>query len=153
MIIKGLFETHLYVRDLERSIEFYSTKMGLKQCYYEEERRTAFFWIGAPRQSMLGLWEMPEEEVQRRHFAFECDPMWILNESTQHLLDLGLTPRNFLSDETTRPMVFAWMPAISIYFDDPDEHSLEYIGLLDGISRPEHGVISYEEWLQLESKA
>jgi catechol 2,3-dioxygenase-like lactoylglutathione lyase family enzyme len=152
-MIKGLFETHLYVKNLEQSIAFYSEVMGLEQCYYEEDRRSAFFWIGKPRQSMLGLWEMPEEDIDLRHFAFECDPMWILNKSVPFLEGHGLTPRNFLRDGTTRPMVFAWTPAISIYFDDPDGHSLEFIGLLDGTSRPEKGVIGYDDWLQLEGKA
>jgi hypothetical protein len=47
-------------------------------------------------------------------------------------------------------MVFAWMPAISIYFDDPDGHSLEFIGILEGKSRPENGIISYERWKEIE---
>ena len=45
-------------------------------------------------------------------------------------------------------MVFSWIPAISIYFDDPDGHSLEFIGLLKGKPHPELGVISYEAWLK-----
>ena len=43
-------------------------------------------------------------------------------------------------------MVFAWMPAISIYFNDPDAHSLEFIAMLPGKPRPELGIITYEEW-------
>lgn len=30
-------------------------------------------------------------------------------------------------------------------------HSLEFIGLLDGKSRPEKGIVSYEEWLKIEN--
>lgn len=150
--IKGLYETHLYVRDLDRSIEFYGNTLELEQCYYEEGRRAAFFWIGKPKQFMLGLWEKPAEEVQRRHFAFECEPTWVLEESVGFLKQRGLACHNFLNDGTERPMVFAWMPAISIYFDDPDGHSLEFIGLLEGESRPEAGVISYDQWLALEDK-
>jgi lactoylglutathione lyase len=45
-MIKGLFETHIYVEDLARSIDFYSNTLGLTQCHYEEERKIAFFWIG-----------------------------------------------------------------------------------------------------------
>jgi hypothetical protein len=47
-------------------------------------------------------------------------------------------------------MVFAWMPAIAIYFDNPDGHYLEFIAVLDGIGKPENGIISYERWLELE---
>ncbi len=56
-MIKGLYETHLFVENLERSIDFYSNVLGLQQCYYEEERRVAFFRIGKPKEAMLGLWE------------------------------------------------------------------------------------------------
>ena len=49
-------------------------------------------------------------------------------------------------------MVFAWMPAISIYFDDPDGHSLEFIGILNGESKPENGIVSYEKWKELETQ-
>jgi len=51
-----------------------------------------------------------------------------------------------LKDGTDRPMVFAWIPAIAIYFNDPDGHYLEFIAILDVEARPELGVISYEEW-------
>jgi catechol 2,3-dioxygenase-like lactoylglutathione lyase family enzyme len=149
-MIKGLFETHLYVENLERSIDFYTNILKLELCYNEEERRAAFFWIGLPKQSMLGLWEKPKEEIDLRHFAFECDAKWVIEESVPFLKKHGLKFRNFLKDSTERPMVFAWTPAISIYFDDPDGHSLEFIGLLEGKSQPELGVISYEEWLLIE---
>ena len=84
-MIKGLYETHLFVENLERSIDFYSNKLELQKCNYESERRAVFFWIGKPKQFMLGLWEKPKEEIDIRHFAFECDPYWILNESVKYL--------------------------------------------------------------------
>lgn len=150
-MIKGLYETHLFVADIQRSIDFYSTMLGLKQAYFEVERKAAFFWIGKDRQSMLGLWEKPKKEIHIRHFAFECEADWVLNESIDFLKARNLTFRNFLNDGSERPMVFAWMPAISIYFTDPDGHSLEFIGLLDGKPRPENGVISYDDWKLMES--
>jgi catechol 2,3-dioxygenase-like lactoylglutathione lyase family enzyme len=148
-MIKGLYETHLFVEDLERSIDFYSKVLGLTQCNMNDERRVAAFWIGKPQQQMLGLWEMPPDKIDKRHFAFECDPNWIIHSSINFLKEKNLTFYNFLKDNTERPMVFAWMPAIAIYFNDPDGNSLEFIGILDGKSRPEKGVISYEEWLEL----
>lgn len=148
-MIKGLYETHLFVADLERSIEFYARTLNLAQCHDEEGRRAAFFWIGKPKQSMLGLWEKPKSQIDIRHFAFECDPDWVLNDSVQYLRDRNLKSRNFLNDGTERPMVFCWMPAISIYFDDPDGHSLEFIGVLEGKPHAKAGVLSYDEWLLL----
>lgn len=44
-------------------------------------------------------------------------------------------------------MVFAWMPALAIYFKDPDGHDLEFIAILEGEGKPELGVINYEKWL------
>ena len=149
-MIKGLYETHLFVENLERSIDFYGNILELKQCYFEEARRAAFFWIGDEKQAMLGLWEKPKKDIDIRHFAFECDPEWVLNHSVEYLKNRNLKCHNFLNDGTDHPMVFAWMPAISIYFEDPDGHSLEFIGILKGKSKPMNGIISYEKWKELE---
>ena len=147
-MIKGLFETHIYVEDLERSIKFYSNILGLTQCHYEADRRIAFFWIGAPKQAMLGLWEKPKEEVDIRHFAFNCSIDYVLNKSVDFLKSQNLKPYNFLKDGSEQPMVFAWMPALAIYFKDPDGHALEFISILDGDAMPELGVISYQDWIE-----
>lgn len=152
-MIKGLFETHLFVENLERSIEFYTNVLKLEQFLYEEERRAALFWIGEnPRQSFLGLWEKPKDEIDIRHFAFECDWEWILNESIDFLKSHKIGFWNFLGDNSEKPMVFVNIPAIAIYFSDPDGHYLEFIGKLPGKYRPEKGsmVVSYQEWLELE---
>ncbi|WP_299334059.1 VOC family protein [uncultured Psychroserpens sp.] len=151
-MIKGLYETHLFVEDLDRSIEFYTKTLGLKLCRYGAERRTAFFWIGKDKQFMLGLWEKPKNQIDIRHFAFECEPEWILNESVNFLKSRNLNFWNFLNDDTEQPMVFCWMPAISIYFSDPDGHDLEFIGILPGKpkSDEEKRVVTYEEWLKIK---
>ena len=153
-MIKGLYETHLFVQNLERSIDFYSKTLGLKQCRYSEERRIAFFWIGKDKQFMLGLWEKPKDEIDIRHFAFECDPEWVLNESVDFLKSRNLKCWNFLDNEKDKPMVFCWMPAISIYFNDPDGHELEFIGILPGESKSnkEKRVVTYEEWLRINEE-
>ena len=44
------------------------------------------------------------------------------------------------------PQVLCWMPAASVYFDDPDGHSLEFICMLDETPRPELGRVSWSEW-------
>lgn len=147
VMIRSLYETHLFVENLEISTQFYSTVLGLKQCYYEAERRAAFFWIGRDKEAMLGLWEKPKDEIDIRHFAFRCEKEFVLNQAVDFLQRHNLKPYNFLNDDTSNPMVFSWMPAIAIYFDDPDGHILEFIALLEGDSRPEQGVVSYEDWL------
>ena len=153
-MINGLYETHLFVENLERSIEFYSKIIGLKQCRYGEERRTDFFWIGKDKQFMLGLWEKPKEEIDIRHFAFECDPDWIQNESLNYLKSRNIKSWNFLNDGTERPMFFVWMPAISIYFGDPDGYELEFIDVLNGKMKSDSKkrVVNYEEWLTIKEE-
>ena len=148
-MIKGLFETHIYVEDLVRSINFYSNTLGLTQCHYEEERKISFFWIGKPQEAMLGIWEKPKNEIDIRHFAFRCDVEDVLNKSVNFLESKHLKPYNFLNNGNHKPMVFAWMPALAIYFNDPDGHALEFIAILEGEAKPELGVISYEDWLSM----
>ncbi len=146
-MIKGLFETHLFVENLDRSVDFYQNVLGLTKCGYNDQRRVAFFWIGKPKQAMLGLWEKPKDEIDVRHFAFNCEADDILNKSVGFLKSKGLQPYNFLKDGNEKPMVFSWMPAIAIYFKDPDGHDLEFIAILPGDPKPELGVVSYEEWM------
>ncbi len=150
IMIKGLFETHIYVENLERSIDFYSNVLGLTQCHYEEGRRIAFFWIGKPQEAMLGIWEKPKTEIDIRHFAFRCEVVDVLDKSVSFLTQHNLKPYNFLKSDDAAPMVFAWMPAVAIYFNDPDGHALEFIAILAGEARPELGVIAYGEWLKLQ---
>lgn len=161
-MIQGLYETHLNVENLERSIDFYKNVLGLEFCHLEEKRRIAFFWIGQPKEYMLGLWEKPKVEsdlstiaqgyrMEKRHFAFRCKADDVLLKSVDWLKERNLEPYNFLKDDTAKPMVFAWMPALAIYFDDPDGNVLEFIAVLPGTAKPELGVISYEEWLKTET--
>lgn len=144
-MIKGLYETHIQVSNLENAIQFYTEVLGLKLAHRDKTRPIAFLWISNGKDFMLGLWEQ-KENLQTRHFAFSSDKEDILNYSADYLKTRNLKPYNFLKDGIDKPMVFAWMPALAIYFNDPDGNSLEFISLLEGESRPELGVISYEEW-------
>ena len=145
-MIQGLFETHINVTELDRSIAFYRDLLGLELGHLEPARRVAFMWVGSRGNSMLGLWEKPREQVTSQHLAFRASSEDVIHRSVAWLNERGLPCRNFLNDGTERPMVFAWMPAISIYFPDPDGHSLELISMLGGPPRPELGVLSLEEW-------
>lgn len=148
-MIKGLYETHIQVSDLEASVQFYTEVLELKIAHRDETRPIVFLWIGEGKNAMLGLWEQ-KENLQPRHFAFSCNREDILNYSVTYLKQRHLIPYNFLKDGSEKPMVFAWMPALAIYFNDPDGNQLEFIALLDGKSKPQLGVLSYEDWLQQE---
>ena len=150
-MILGLFETHVNVTDLERSMQFYGETLRLELGRYEEERCVAFYWLGDRGEAMLGIWEKPAHEVQRQHFAFRSSLKHIL-KAQNYLEDRRLEPRNFLNDGTKQPMVFAWMPAIALYFQDPDGHSLEFISIIKGKPRPELGVMTLEAWEALENE-
>ena len=145
-MIKGIYETQINVENLEASIEFYQNVLGLEKCGYNDERRIAFFWVGIPQEYMLGLWEKPKSEIVKMHFAFRCDKEDILNNSISFLKERNLKPYNFLKDNNETPMVFSWMPALAIYFDDPDGHCLEFISILEGQPKPELGIITFDEW-------
>src|SRR5213594_3005542 len=46
------------------------------------------------------------------------------------LRSAGIMPLDFDGQPTDQPVVFAWMPAASVFFHDPDGHLLEYIAML-----------------------
>ncbi len=139
--VKGLFETHLTVSDLERSIAFYRDIVGLALAHRVRERHAAFMWIGSPGQSMLGLWSIHSSPMQLRlHLSFAL-AMDDLIAAPARLRAAGVAPR--YGEE---PVVIGWMPAASVFFDDPDGHSLELICMLDEKPRPELSWVPLSEW-------
>jgi lactoylglutathione lyase len=92
---------------------------------------------------MLGLWEKEPSKIIRQHFAFQTS-LENMREIVPFLKSKDIQVRNFLDDGTERPFVFGWMPAVSIYFNDPD--SLEFISMLPDEPRSDLGVLSWEEW-------
>jgi len=145
MKIEGLFETHIRVADLERSMQFYGATLGLEWALTDYDRRIAFYWIGEHNRFMLGLWQHPTDEIFRQHFAFQI-PLESMRKAASWLQQRGLDPHNFLKLGTRQPMVFAWMPAVAIYFTDPDRHSLEFITPLPHQAKPELGIVAWDEW-------
>jgi catechol 2,3-dioxygenase-like lactoylglutathione lyase family enzyme len=148
-LMKGLFETHLNVANLERSMEFYGNLLGLQLGTRDDTRRLAIYWIGGRGHSFLGLWEKPQNEIFRQHFAFEVD-VARLHDAILALSHQRIQVRNFFDEPTDVPSVFAWMPAASVYFDDPDGHLLEFLAMLPGPPRPEIGIVSLPEWHRLD---
>ena len=152
--ISGLFEAHLTVSNLERSIAFYRDVLGLELAHTIPERHVAFFWIGKPGAAMLGLWSVHSSPMSMRlHIAFQVTLPQI-EASVSALRTAGLTPRNGgTGPEITEPVVLAWMPAASVYFSDPDGHSLEYLCMLPDAPRPDLGRVGLSEWRRLPGNA
>ena len=144
--VTGLFETHLTVADLERSVAFYRDVVGLPSALELPARGAAFFWIGGPGEAMLGLWSLGSAPVGLSlHVAFTTSLDDGLG-ACERLRALGVTPLSFHATETTEPSVIGWMPAATVYFRDPDGHLLEYLAMLDEPSRPERGIVSWSQW-------
>jgi lactoylglutathione lyase len=149
-MIQTIYETHLQVKDLERSIQFYQT-LGLPLAHKIEARRCAFFYVGQHRQ-MLGLWEVPkDQEVKRSHFAFGVELDDLMNANAW-LQSKGIEPVGSFGKEPIEPLVHTWMPAASVYFHDPDGNSLELISWLEGEPMVLDYVPYLSEWNKLKSK-
>ncbi len=150
-IIQGLFETHIKTRNLEKSMRFYKDVLSLTLGHVDSQRRIAFFWVGAPGQAMLGLWETPEETFPKQHFAFTAT-LEQMHTIREWLSEHGLEYHNFSESNTDSLEVLAWMPAISVYFSDPDMHSLEFIAMLPDAPRPDLGLVAWERWEELHGR-
>jgi len=145
--VGGLFETHLTVGDLSRSVAFYREVVGLPLALEVPERGAAFFWIGEPGESMLGLWSIGSAPVGLSlHVAFRASLDDVLT-ACDRLRALGVTPLSFFADETTEPSDIAWMPAAAVYFHDPDGHLLEYLAMLEEPPRPDAGILPWSAWV------
>lgn len=145
--VLGLFETHLTVSDLQRSIGFYRDIVGLQLSFEVSERNAAFFCIGDSRHSMLGLWSIGTVPLGiTLHVAFRVTKDDLLDAS-KRLKAQGISPLSFFGVETKEPSVIGWMPAAALYFRDPDGHLIEYITMLDKEPRPDLGVVSWSEGL------
>jgi lactoylglutathione lyase len=146
--VDRLFEAHLTVSDLEASIEFYRDRVGLALAHVMPTRQAAFFWVGSRGTTMLGLWaggSAPQKTTTHIAFVARRDDVVAASRALQ---SAGITPLDFDGRPTDEPVVLAWMPAVSIYFHDPDGHLLEYIAMLPEDPRPDRGVLKWHEWTQ-----
>ena len=57
--VGGLFETHLTVSDIGRSVAFYRDVVGLAVALEDTERGAAVLWIGEPGEAMVGPSDPP----------------------------------------------------------------------------------------------
>lgn len=147
-MIKGLYEAHLPVRNLETSIEFYK-KLNLEIAYQKE--KLVFFWIEKGR-SWLGLWETDKVETpyhpSLRHIAFQVDiedievaKEWLEQKGIPVKTDFGFRPEK-------QPLVLPNNPNAhaAIYFQDPDGNSLELITPLRLDFEEDFEMMSLEDW-------
>jgi len=142
----GLFETHLTVSDLDRSVAFWRDVVGLPLALEVPDRGAAFLWIGGPGEAMLGLWSLGSAPLGLSlHIALRTSLEDVLG-ACDALRSAGVTPLSFFATETTEPSVIGWMPAAAVYFRDPDGHLIEYLAMLEEPACPERGIVSWSEW-------
>jgi lactoylglutathione lyase len=144
--IRGLFEAHLTVSDLDRSLAFYRDVLKLRVARVFSQRRVAFFWIGAPGNAMLGVWETGTgPQKMSLHLAFEASIDAVL-AAPQALREAGVAPLDFDCKPASEPVVLGWMPAVAVFFRDPDGNLLEFLAMLPQQPRPELGVVPWSAW-------
>jgi len=144
--VHSLFEAHLPTADLDAAVRFYRDVVGLQLAYITAGRQAAFFWVGSPGQSMLGLWDGGSgPQRTTTHVAFGAALEDVI-AAPRMLRSLGVMPLDFDGKPTDEPVVLAWMPAVSVYFRDPDGHLLEYIAMLPDKPRPDAGIVPWHAW-------
>ena len=90
--IQGVYETHLPVADLARSVAFYRDIVGLMLAREIPARNVAFFWVGDKATGMLGLWGAGSGPLRMvQHFAFRMGLDDVI-AAVGRLRALGVTP-------------------------------------------------------------
>ena len=149
-MIKGLYEAHLPVKNLDISLEFYQ-KLGLKMAWRDED--TAFFWIEEGK-SWLGLWKGNEYQTpyhpSLRHIAFQVS-YEDLKESLNWLDSINVEGVLFGSRKSIEPFIRPHQGNASVYFNDPDGNSLELMCYVEVPNNLKHITekLSFEDWEKL----
>lgn len=118
--IRGIYEIAIRVKNLARAETFYKETLGLTEGLRDTKRNWLFLLVG-DQAGMIVLQE-DQGDWPKLHFAFsvaEGD----LERAAQLLSDRGVT--------VSEAVVHDWMPSRSIYFDDPDGHSLELLAPIE----------------------
>ena len=112
--IRGVYEIAIRVKDLAKAEAFYRTVLGLEVGERDESRRWLFLRAGG--QAGMVVLQEDQGNWPAQHLAFTVDEADI-ERAAATLREQGIAVEG--------PMFYAWMPAKSVYFSDPDGHSLE----------------------------
>jgi catechol 2,3-dioxygenase-like lactoylglutathione lyase family enzyme len=110
--VRGIYEVAIKVADLARAEAFYCGALGFEVGLRDPRRPWLFLRAGA---GMVVLQEQPGP-IPQQHFAFAASESGIARAAAA-LRGVGIA--------TQGPVVHDWIPAVSLYFADPDGHDLE----------------------------
>ena len=110
--IRGVYEVAIKVRDLKAAEPFYRDVLGFEVGLRDAHRPWIFMRAGS--DGMIVLQEQPD--VPPQHFAFTVSEADI-DAAAAELRRRGVAVEG--------PMVHDWIPARSVYFNDPDGHDVE----------------------------
>jgi lactoylglutathione lyase len=155
----GLYEVHLPVTNLQRSIDFYTSKLGFELGWSTPGGSSALLiYDDEGTRWMLGLFWV-ETGVHRSpaeyHISFrvaeaQADTMvaWLRARGIEPFHP----PHAPIQGTVDEPIVHGWMPAAAVFFKDPDGHLLELIADLSDAPRPDFLYRPLSEWRALVSK-
>jgi len=146
MRVTGVYEAHISVSNLDRSVKFYEDVAGLTLAKKIEERGVAFMAAGGLDSGMIGLWSHGSSPLMiKSHFALACRLEDVL-AAPARLKSHGIQAKSLFGEKIDEAIVIPWMPAVSVYFDDPDGHSVEFIHPLKGQGRSDLEIVSWSQW-------
>ncbi|MEK3917376.1 VOC family protein [Paenibacillus sp. FSL H7-0331] len=151
-MIRGIYETHLQVSQLERSIQFYES-LGLVIDSISHRRKIAFFVFNkhTEHETMLGLWQVSVgETVNKRHIAFNVS-LDHVRMAKEWLAARGIETKSVFGRDGSEPIVHANDPAAAIYFDDPDGNELEFYARIPGEPKVVDSTKFLSEWNEDQS--
>jgi lactoylglutathione lyase len=114
MLVRGIYEVAIPVRQLERAETFYRDVLGLEVGLRDDRRKWLFLRAGGAA-GMIVLQEQAGE-FPSHHFSFTATGS-DLQQAMTVLRECGVPTRG--------PVFHGWMPGTSLYFEDPDGHELE----------------------------
>lgn len=152
----GLYEVHLPVTDLQRSIDFYTSKLDFKLgwgtpggssallIYDDEDTR---WMLGLFRVDTLVHHSPAEYHISFRVAEAQADTMvtWLRARGIEPFHP----PHAPIKGAVDEPIVHGWMPAAAVFFQDPDGHILELIADLSDAPRPDFLYRPLSEWRAL----
>lgn len=135
---RGLYEAHLPVTDVARSLDYYVEKPGFEVGFGERDDESMLLrYEDGGTRWMLGLFRV--DEIRYRHPAEYHVAFRVAGEDADRMVPWlearGIRPVHPPTapeqGSMEEPIVHGWMPAAAVFFRDPDGHLLELIADLE----------------------